>query len=103
MIFNRATAVATSTVKSHIVSVLQDFITSAASNVNNDQEIDLQRVRDHNQQIILENAQTMINIQHQFCAASYDAFSSLTCCFVCQAPVGFTHDADCAMIHQKVG
>lgn len=127
----RATAVATSTVKSHIVSVLQDFIspppppqvpTSAVtggeatvsgiqSNVplsllqqqqqQQQESQDNQRTRDHNQQIILENAQTMINIQHQFCAASYDAFSSLMCCFVCQAPVGFAHDQECAMIHQK--
>lgn len=95
----RATAVATSTVKSHIISVLQDFIT--ASNNTSDQEIDWNRTRDHNQQIISESAQTMINLQHQFCVASYDSFSSLMCCFVCQAPVGFPHDPDCAMIHQK--
>lgn len=129
----RATAVATSTVKSHIVSVLQDFIstpfpppTSATlTNLSGEATVsgiqvgghlppqpllqqqqetqDHQRTRDHNQQIILENAQTMINIQHQFCAASYDAFSSLMCCFVCQAPVGFAHDPECSMIHQKPG
>ena len=94
---------ATSTVKSHIVSVLQDFITTpiVPTAPTNEQDFDQQRLRDHNQQIILENAQTMINIQHQFCAASYDAFSSLMCCFVCQAPVGFSHDPECAIINQK--
>ncbi|XP_055908530.1 uncharacterized protein LOC129943248 [Eupeodes corollae] len=122
----RATAVATSTVKSHIVAVLQDFISTPLApttavpgggdvtlsgiqtaavgtplSFQQQETQDHQRTRDHNQQIILENAQTMINIQHQFCAASYDAFSSLMCCFVCQAPVGFAHDQDCAMIHQK--
>lgn len=40
----------------------------------------------------------MINIQHQFCMASCDAFSSLMCCFICQAPIGFPHDSDCAMV-----
>ncbi|XP_055385867.1 uncharacterized protein LOC129614935 isoform X2 [Condylostylus longicornis] len=103
----RATAVATSTVKSHIVTVLQDFITTSmaptTAQVTVEQEIEQQRVRDHNQQIVLENAQTMINIQHQFCAASYDSFSSLTCCFVCQVPLGFSHDPECTMIQQKHG
>ncbi|KAL5284720.1 hypothetical protein ACFFRR_006803 [Megaselia abdita] len=96
----RASAVGTSTVKTHIVSVLQDFIySSVLDQQENDQH---QRTRDHNQQIILENAQTMINIQHQFCAASYDAFSSLLCCLICQAPVGFPHEPECAMINQKL-
>lgn len=66
-----------------------------------DQEADIQRAqRDHNQQIIMETAQTMVNVQHQFCVASYDSFSPLMCCFVCQAPVGFAHDPECAMIQQ---
>lgn len=94
----RATAVATSTVKSHIVGVLQDFVVQ--SSAGNYDEAELQRVREHNQQIILETAQTMVNIQHQFCVASYDSFSALMCCFICQAPVGFSHDADCAMVQQ---
>lgn len=89
----RATAVATSTVKSHIVGVLQDFVTHPLTAF--DQETELQRIRDHNQQIIMEITQTMINIQHQFCVASYDSFSTLMCCFMCQAPVGFPHDNDC--------
>lgn len=92
----RATAVATSTVKSHIVGVLQDFIIQ--SSAGNYEESELQRIREHNQQIILETAQTMVNIQHQFCVASYNSFSALMCCFICQAPVGLSHDADCAMV-----
>lgn len=87
----RATAVATSTVKSHIVSVLQDFVTQSVNSHEADAEL-----RDHNQQIVMETTQTMINIQHQFCVASYDSFSTLMCCFMCQTPVGFPHDADCA-------
>lgn len=86
----RATAVATSTVKSHIVSVLQDFVTQSLTAFEPDSEL-----RDHNQNIIMETTQTMINIQHQFCVASYDSFSTLMCCFMCQAPVGFPHDTDC--------
>lgn len=83
----RATAVATSTVKSHIVSVLQDFVTQSLPSFEpTDADI-----RDHNQQIIMETTQTMINIQHQFCVT----FSTLMCCFMCHAPVGFPHDAEC--------
>lgn len=89
-LFIRATAVATATVKSHVVSVLQDFVTQSLTTFEPDAEI-----RDHNQQIIMETTQTMINIQHQFCVASYDSFSSLMCCFMCHAPVGFPHDVEC--------
>lgn len=91
---------ATSTVKSHIVSVLQDFVTQSLPIAQPDQveSIDVQRIRDHNQQIIMETAQTMINIQHQFCVASYDSFSPLMCCFMCSAPVGFPHDSECGML-----
>lgn len=88
--YHRATAVATSTVKSHIVSVLQDFVTQSLTSFETDADI-----RDHNQQIIMETTQTMINIQHQFCVASYDSFSTLMCCFMCHAPVGFPHDQEC--------
>lgn len=84
--------------KSHIVSVLQDFVVTSL--VTFEQESDVQKVREHNQSIVMENAQTMINIQHQFCVASYDSFSSLMCCFVCQTPVGFPHDSECAMVQQ---
>lgn len=96
----RATAVATSTVKSHIVGVLQDFVTQTIISASFDQDTELQRIRDHNQQIILEITQAMVNIQHQFCVASNDSFSSLMCCFICQAPVGFSHTDDCAMVQQ---
>ncbi|XP_031622247.1 uncharacterized protein LOC116340129 [Contarinia nasturtii] len=86
----RATTVATSTVKSHIVSLLQEFVTQSLTSFEPDSDI-----RDHNQQIIMETTQTMVNIQHQFCVASYDSFSTLMCCFMCHAPVGFPHDSDC--------
>lgn len=78
--------------KSHIVSVLQDFVTQSFTTFEPDADIH----RDHNHQIIMETTQTMINIQHQFCVASYDSFSTLMCCFICQAPVGFPHDIECA-------
>lgn len=97
----RATAVATSTVKSHIMALLQEFVVLSTLDPSSICEIEQKRLRDHNELIIMENAQAMINIQHQFCAASYDAFSSLTCCFVCQSPVGFPHESDCAMIKQS--
>lgn len=82
--------IATGTVKSHVVSVLQDFVTQSLPEQQ-------EPIRDHNQQIIMETAQTMINLQHQFCVASYDSFSPLMCCFMCHAPVGFPHDGDCAL------
>ncbi|XP_030375376.1 uncharacterized protein LOC115624700 [Scaptodrosophila lebanonensis] len=97
----RATTVATSTVKTHILAVLQDFITSSVdqpSAINN--ELEQKRIREHNELIVLENAQTVINIQHQFSAANFDAFSPLTC-FVCQSPVGFPHEQDCSVAKQK--
>lgn len=80
------------------MSVLQDFVVTSL--VTFEQESDVQKVREHNQNIVMETAQTMINIQHQFCVASYDSFSSLMCCFVCQTPVGFPHDSECAMLQQ---
>ncbi|KAG4078538.1 hypothetical protein HA402_009250 [Bradysia odoriphaga] len=93
----RATAVATSTVKSHIVSVLQDYVVTSLVSFDQDSE----KVREHNQNIVMETAQTMINIQHQFCVASYDSFSSLMCCFICQTPVGFPHDSECTLLQQQ--
>lgn len=81
------------------MSVLQDFVVTSLSTL--EQESDVQRVREHNQNIVIEAAQTMINIQHQFCVASYDSFSSLMCCFVCQTPVGFPHDSECAMLSSQ--
>ncbi|XP_036340950.1 uncharacterized protein LOC118750340 [Rhagoletis pomonella] len=97
----RATAVATSTVKAHITAILQDFVVIPSADPTSKCDLEQKRIRDHNELIIMENAQAMINIQHQFCAASYDAFSSLTCCFVCQSPVGFPHEPDCMMIKQR--
>lgn len=88
---------ATSTVKSHIVSVLQDFVVTSLATFDQESE----KIREHNQNIVMETAQTMINIQHQFCVASYDSFSSLMCCFVCQTPVGFPHDSECALLQQQ--
>lgn len=43
----------------------------------------------------------MINLQHQFCGASYEMFSPLMCCFMCQTPVGFNHESDCAVLQQQ--
>lgn len=97
----RATAVATSTVKSHIIALLQEFVVLSTVDPSSICEIEQKRIKDHNELIIMENAQAMINIQHQFCAASYDAFSSLTCCFVCRSPVGFPHESECVMIKQR--
>ncbi|XP_055703709.1 uncharacterized protein LOC129802140 isoform X1 [Phlebotomus papatasi] len=96
----RATVVATSTVKSHIVTVLQDYVTQSLNTFEH-QEGEMQRIKEHNQQVVMENAQTMINLQHQFCVASYDSFSHLMCCFVCQAPVGCAHDPDCALLQPQ--
>lgn len=95
----RATAVATSTVKSHIVTVLQDYITQPLNTLEQDTE--LHRVKEHNSTIVTEITQLMINLQHQFCVASYDSFSPLICCFMCHTPVGFTHDQDCTVPQQS--
>jgi len=82
-----------------MITVLQDFITQPLSSV--EQESEIQRIKDHNQLIVTENAQTMINLQHQFCVASYESFAPLMCCLVCQAPVGYPHDPDCSLISQQ--
>lgn len=71
----RASAVATSTVKSHVVAVLQEYVAQPLNTM--DQENEVPRVREHNQGIITEVGQTMINLQHQFCVASYDSFAHL--------------------------
>ncbi|XP_016959472.1 uncharacterized protein LOC108030846 [Drosophila biarmipes] len=97
----RATSVATGTVKTHMLALLQDFVSISSMDQSSNTELDQKRFREHNELIVLENAQAVINIQHQFCAASYDAFSSLTCCFVCQSPVGFPHEQDCSVIKQR--
>ncbi|XP_017072471.1 uncharacterized protein LOC108108801 [Drosophila eugracilis] len=97
----RATTVATGTVKTHMLALLQDFVTISSMDQSSNTELDQKRFREHNELIVLENAQAVINIQHQFCAASYDAFSSLTCCFVCQSPVGFPHEQDCSVMKQR--
>ncbi|EDX11411.1 GD14978 [Drosophila simulans] len=97
----RATTVATGTVKTHMLALLQDFVTMSSLDQTSSTDLDQKRFREHNELIVLENAQAVINIQHQFCAASYDAFSSLTCCFVCQSPVGFPHEQDCSVMKQR--
>lgn len=92
---------ATGTVKTHMLALLQDFVTISTVDPSSNTEMDQKRFKEHNELIVLENAQAVINIQHQFCAASYDAFSSLTCCFVCQSPVGFPHEQDCSVMKQR--
>ncbi|EAT45226.1 AAEL003460-PA, partial [Aedes aegypti] len=96
----RASVVATSTVKSHIVSVLQDFKTQPSSSV--DQDSELLHIREYNQLILQDNAQTMINLQHQFCVASCDSFAQLMCCYQCQTQVGFPHDPECPMVQHPM-
>ncbi|XP_040163620.1 uncharacterized protein LOC120900551 isoform X2 [Anopheles arabiensis] len=96
----RASVMATSTVKSHIVSVLQDFKTQPLATVEQDSE--LLHIKEYNQLILQDNAQTMINLQHQFCVASCDAFAQLMCCYQCQTQVGFPHDPDCPMVQHPM-
>ncbi|XP_053670426.1 uncharacterized protein LOC128720756 [Anopheles nili] len=96
----RASVMATSTVKSHIVSVLQDFKTQPLATV--EQESELLHIKEYNQLILQDNAQTMINLQHQFCVASCDAFAQLMCCYQCQTQVGFPHDPDCPMVQHPM-
>lgn len=81
---------ATNLVRGHFTEVLQDFRNPPTS--END--------RDVNQAIILENTQSMIDLQHQFCSAIYDAFAPLMFCFVCKAPVGASHEADCEFLQR---
>ncbi|XP_050094473.1 uncharacterized protein LOC126577105 [Anopheles aquasalis] len=96
----RASVMATSTVKSHIVSVLQDFKTQPLATV--EQESELLHIKEYNQTILQDNAQTMINLQHQFCVASCDAFAQLMCCYQCQTQVGFPHDPECPMVQHPM-
>lgn len=101
--FYRVTNVSTSTAKSHINGVLHDFVILPDAVPGQPESIDIQLIRNRNQQIFMETAQTMINIQHQFCMASCDSFSTLKYCFMCLAPVGYPHDRDCDMVHIASG
>lgn len=90
------TIVSTSSVQSHIVSVLKDFVLLPDAVPGQLEPIDIQLIRIRNQQIFMETAQTMVNTQQRFCVASSDSFSTLKYCFMCFAPVGFPHDRVCA-------
>lgn len=68
----KATSIATSTVKSHIVSKLQDFVTQSVATFEH--EADLQRAREHNQYVVHDSFQTLTNLQHQFSVASVEFF-----------------------------
>lgn len=79
----KATSIATATVKSHIVSKLQDFITQPV--VTFEHETDLQRAREHNQYVVHDSFQTLVNLQHQFSVASCEFF--VQCIFQSGYPV----------------
>lgn len=79
----KATSIATATVKSHIVSKLQDFITQPIATFEH--ETDLQRVREHNQYVVHDSFQTLTNLQHQFSVASCEFF--VQCIFQSGYPV----------------
>lgn len=66
---------ATGTAKTHIVSILQDFVT---------QDHD-QKAKDHNQMVIQESFQTLVNLQYQFSIASCEFFAQPCYFFVEQA------------------
>lgn len=69
----KGTNIATATVKSHMVSILQDFITQPLSTL--EQENDTQKAKDQNQLVIHESFQTLVNLQHQFSIASCEFFA----------------------------
>lgn len=96
--FYRATNVATSGARSHVINVLQDFVMLPDAVPGQLESINIQQIRICNQKIFMETAQTMINIQHQFCVASSASFLPLKYCFMCLEPVGFPHRRDCAML-----
>lgn len=79
----KATSIATATVKSHIVSKLQDFVTQSVATFEN--EGDLQRAREHNQYVVHDSFQTLSNLQHQFSVASCEFF--VQCIFQSGYPV----------------
>lgn len=79
----KATSIATATVKSHIVSKLQDFITQPVATF--EQESDMLRVREHNQYVVHDSFQTLVNLQHQFSVASSEFFAQ--CIFQSGYPV----------------
>ncbi|XP_063708361.1 uncharacterized protein LOC134836989 [Culicoides brevitarsis] len=87
----KATSIATSTVKSHIVSKLQDFITQPVATFENENE--LQRAREHNQYVVHDSFQTLTNLQHQFSVASCEFF--VQCIFQSGYPVEPTNAVSC--------
>lgn len=72
----KSTTRATGMAKSHIVSILQDFVT---------QEHDLQKAKDHSQMVIQESFQTLVNLQYQFSIASCEFFAQM-CYFFVEQP-----------------
>lgn len=74
----KGTNIATATVKSHMVGILQDFVT---------QDHDAQKTKDHNHQMVIqESFQTLVNLQYQFSVASCEYFAQSCFHFVEQGP-----------------
>lgn len=88
----KATVIASHSVKNHIAAAMQDM--SIGDTFTED---DAHRQKEHNQQIIMENLLTFINLQYQFSIAGCECFGSMAMCPSCQTVPGGTHDSDCSM------
>lgn len=90
---SKATEFASNSVKCHIAAAMQDMSIGDTFT-----ETDAQRQQEHNQQIIMENLLTFINLQYQFSIAGCECFGSMAMCPSCQCVPGAVHDPpDCRM------
>ena len=88
----KATVIATSTVKSHVSQLTQQYNLKEATT-----EQDYAKRVEINQKIILDNVATLISLQYQFSIASCETFSVMASCPTCLTTAGGIHDPDCPM------
>ncbi|KAK9887896.1 hypothetical protein WA026_000200 [Henosepilachna vigintioctopunctata] len=88
----KATVFATNSVKTHIAAAMQDMSIGDTFT-----ESDAQRQQEHNQQIIMENLLTFINLQYQFSLTGCEFFGAMAMCPLCQTTPGGVHEPECCM------
>nr|CAD7203932.1 unnamed protein product [Timema douglasi] len=105
----KATAVATSAVKSQVLATLQEINTSG------DTDADTHKSHEQNQQVVCGSLMTFIssvlflqqvvcgslmtfiNLQHQFCIACCEFLGTMALSSCCQQTVDGRHDSDCSV------
>ncbi|XP_067002901.1 uncharacterized protein [Anabrus simplex] len=89
----KATAMASSAVKTQVVAALQEINTATET------EVDTPRILDSNQQVVCGSLMTFINLQYQFCVACCEFFGAMASSNCCQTGelTPSRHDPDCSV------